>query len=115
MNPHGRGAWSHQERARASLLAALLPESQHREGVSRVCIESRAGSDKHDRRTRDRLRRSRRIDAAMRVDHVGKDGDPLLWLPDQIAGFFVAAEFHGEPDAWQLVNKDQLIDVRNLT
>ncbi|GAA3461048.1 hypothetical protein ACFFSW_32465 [Saccharothrix longispora] len=103
-----------QERARTRLLTELLPRLQHQECVDHVVLESRAGSDKHDRRTLDRLRRSRVVTASLRVDHVRKDATPLVWLPDFIAGSYFAAEHHGEPEPWALIAESHLIDVRTI-
>lgn len=57
-----------QERARARLLTYLLPRLEHMEHAGRVVLESRARSDKHDVRIRDRPRRSRSLSAKLRMD-----------------------------------------------
>jgi hypothetical protein len=104
----------HQERARTRLLTELLPRLQHQESVNHVVLESRSGSDKHDRRTLDRLRRSRTVSAELRMDHVRKDATPLVWLPDFIAGTYFAAEYHDQPEPWELVSTAQVIEVRTV-
>jgi hypothetical protein len=104
----------HQERARTRLLTELLPRLQHQESVNHVVLESRSGSDKHDRRTLDRLRRSRTVSAELRMDHVRKDATPLVWLPDFIAGAYFAAEYHDQPEPWELVSTAQVIEVRTV-
>lgn len=100
-----------QERARARLLTALLPRLQHVEHVRRVIIESRGGSDKHDRRTRDRLRRSRSITAALHVDHARKQDDERLWLPDFIAGSYIGAVSDAGSEPWKIVSESHLTEV----
>ncbi|MBM7770349.1 hypothetical protein JOD54_000553 [Actinokineospora baliensis] len=100
-----------QERARTRLLAHLLPRLQHQEGVERVYLESRSGADRHDRRTRERLRSSRRISTDFRVDHVGKSATPLVWLPDFVAGAYIAAMFHGEAEPWDILTTSHVVDV----
>jgi hypothetical protein len=103
-----------QERARARLLTTLLPRLQHVEHVSRVIIESRGGSDKHDRRTRDRLRHSRSITAAIQVDHAQKQDDERLWLPDFIAGSYVGAVSDAGSEPWKIVSESHLIEVISM-
>ena len=103
-----------QEQARAKLLVELLPHLQHTEGATRVIVESRQAGDRHDRRVRDRLRRSHRIDAAMPVDHKVKDADPGLWAADFIAGAYIAAHHHDEPEPWDILCAAHVIEVRHL-
>lgn len=100
-----------QERARARLLTALLPRLQH---VSRVIIESRGASDKLDRRTRDRLRRSCSITAALQVDHARKQDDERLWLPDFIAGSYIGAVSDAGAEPWKIVSESHLIKVISM-
>lgn len=101
-----------QERARAQLLTELLPRLQHAEHVDHVVIESRQVGDKHDRRTRDRLRQSRRITGALRVNHVGKQGgDPLVWLPDFVIGSYLAAQYHAQLEPWKILTDAHVVDV----
>jgi len=66
------GTHTLQERARARLMAWLLPHLQHVERVDEVVFESRSGGDRHDRRTAERLRRSRRITGQIRLRHGAK-------------------------------------------
>ena len=102
-----------QEAARAKLLVALLPHLQHTERATRVVMESRQAGDRHDRRTRDRLRRSHRIDATMPVDHKVKDADPVLWVADFIAGAYIAAHHHDEPEPWAILCAAHVIEIRH--
>ena len=103
-----------QEQARARLLVELLPHLQHTEGATRVVMESRQAGDRHDRRVRDRLRRSHRIDATMPIDHKVKDADPGLWIPDFIAGAYIAAHHHDEPEPWEILCSAHVIEIGRL-
>ena len=105
---------SRQEQARAKLLVELLPHLQHTEQATRVVVESRQAGDRHDRRVRDRLRRSHRIDAAMPVDHKVKDADPILWVADFIAGAYIAAHHHDEHEPWEILCAAHVIEVRHV-
>jgi hypothetical protein len=100
-----------QERARRRLLTRLLPRLQHEERVRQVVLESRSGSDKHDRRTLDRLRQSRAISAELRMDHVEKKASALVWLPDFVAGAYVAAEYHGRPEPWESISAAHAVEI----
>jgi hypothetical protein len=100
-----------QENARRRLLSALLPRLQHEEDIARVIVESRGGSDSLDRRTVGRLRQSRHLTKALRVDHVPKTGDPLLWIPDFVAGCWIGAQYHSETGPWRILNEAHVIDV----
>jgi hypothetical protein len=102
-----------QEAARRALLCKLLPRLEHIERVHQVVIESRAGSDRHDIRTRNRLRQSRQITAALRIDHEPKSL-PLLWPADWIASAYVAAHHHNDREPWEIINNAQVIDVTTI-
>lgn len=104
---------SEQEQARARLLRELLPRLEHVEGVQHVVLETRAGGDRHDRRTRDRLRRSRQITAQLRIDHAAKT-TPLLWPADWIASAYVAAYHHDESKPWEIINAAHLVDITEI-
>lgn len=101
---------SGQEHARTRLLGELLPRLEHVEGFRHVVLESRGGGDRHDRRTLDRLRRSRRVSAALRVDHAEKTV-PLLWTADFVASSYVAAVRHGETEPWDVISAAHFIEV----
>ncbi|MCS7482366.1 hypothetical protein ACFFQW_20185 [Umezawaea endophytica] len=100
-----------QERARTRLLSQLLPRLQHEQHVRHVVLESRSGSDRHDRRTLDRLRRSRVVSAELRMDHVKKGESALVWLPDFVAGAYFAARYHDQPEPWELITTAHAVDV----
>ncbi|RJQ78441.1 hypothetical protein D5S17_12870 [Pseudonocardiaceae bacterium YIM PH 21723] len=100
-----------QEAARAGLLCRLLPRLEHVENVRSVVIERRRGGDKHDRKVRDRLRRSRQISGGLRVDHADKDAAAELWLADFLLGSLVSATHHDQPEAWEMLCESHVIDV----
>ncbi|WP_143174507.1 hypothetical protein [Streptoalloteichus hindustanus] len=100
-----------QELARARLLARLLPRLQHVERVDAAIIESRHGSDCHDRRTMNRLQRSRQVNSPFRVVHVRKRQDERLWLADFVVGAYVSALLHDEPEPWDIITATHVIDV----
>jgi hypothetical protein len=103
-----------QERARTRLLTQLLPRLQHEEHVQQVVLESRSGSDKHDRRTLDKLRRSHAVSAELRVDHIGKKAFALIWIPDFVAGSYFAAQYHGQPEPWELISAAHAVEVHKF-
>jgi hypothetical protein len=103
-----------QERARVRLLSELLPRLEHTERVSRVVIESRAGADKYDRRTRDRLRRSKHLAGGLYVDHLTKRADRRLWLADFVAGAYIGAELYAEAEPWEVIGAAHMIEVITL-
>ncbi len=77
-------------------------------------IESRQAGDAHDVRVRDHLRRSRKISATLRVDHIRKHGgDPLVWIPDFIIGAYIAAEHHQQREPWNILTDAHVIDIVN--
>ena len=100
-----------QERMRRRLLGWLLPRLEHTESVDYAIVESRSGGDKHDRRTRDRLIKSRQVSSALRVTHVLKHHDELLWVADFVASSYTTAVLHDQPDPWLMLNAAHAIDV----
>lgn len=108
------GAHTGQERARAKLMRWLLPHLQYVEHVEEVVLETRSGGDRHDRRTVDRLRRSRRITTQIRINHGGKTDEPLTWIADFVMGAYVAWGHHSEPGPWNTINTAQAIMVTEL-
>jgi hypothetical protein len=104
-----------QEDARRRLLSRLLPTLQHMEAVDRVIIESRGGSDKSDRRTISRLRRSRHLTSDLRADHAPKAADPLLWVADFVAGSWVGAQYRDEVEPWRVLDEAHAIEVIQQT
>lgn len=79
--PHKR-----QERARVACLKRLVPEL-HSMQVKRLQIESRtAALDQRDVATIIGARFGLPKGAALRVDHLGGETEPLLWAADIVAG-----------------------------
>jgi hypothetical protein len=78
-----------QERCRWLVLGELLTEL-HDAGVDHVWMESRRpNQNMSDLQAVNVFRIQRRIGARLRVDHalpVGPRGEPLLWVPDIVAG-----------------------------
>ncbi len=103
---------SGQEKARARLLCELLPRLEHIEQIGHVVLESRAGGDRFDRRTLNRLRMNHRV-SGLRMDHAGKDL-ALLWTADFVASSYVAATRHNEPKPWEIINAAHPIEITEL-
>lgn len=100
-----------QERARARLLTYLLLRLEHTEHVERVVLESRARSDKHDVRTRDRLRRSRSLSTRLLMDHERKIAEPMTWAADFLVSSYMAAQHHAEMGPWKIISDAHVIEV----
>jgi hypothetical protein len=82
---------SRQERARRCCLERLLYELD-RFGVSEVWLESRrAVQDRRDLHLVDSARRKRLISQELTVQFARPAGEPLLWLPDAVAGAMSAS------------------------
>lgn len=82
---------SKQERARRCCLERLLYELDQL-GVSEVRMESRtAAQDRRDVRLVDSARRKRLISHELQVTFARPTGEPMLWLPDAVAGAMSAA------------------------
>jgi len=104
-------AKSKQERARRKCAEALLPHLQAM-GVTQVVMEARTPSlVEADRRLVTALRGKRLITAELRVDTARAQEEPLLWVPDAIAGAYGAARTLGRTDWLELVGTVQEIAV----
>lgn len=80
-----------QERARAKCMEALLPELEA-QGVVQVWLEARTSSlVRRDLRLVDALRSRQLSTPGMRVDTALPSEEPMLWLPDAVAGAVAAA------------------------
>lgn len=104
------GQWTY------ALGAVLLSSDQHGASVAelsvgRVVLESRGGNDKHDVRTRDRLRRSRSLSTGLPVDHESKIAEPMTWVADFVISSYLAAHQQGEQKPWQIVSGAHVIDI----
>lgn len=87
---------SRQERARALCLTRLLWELAQLD-VPAVTVESRQNRDRHDASTIGAARRAGRAHTALRFDHQRPRDEPLLWLPDLVAGA-VAVAYAGQAE-----------------
>jgi hypothetical protein len=104
---------SKQERARAKCMEALLPELEA-QGVGQVWLEARTRSlVRRDMRLVDAQRSQRLITAAIRVDTARPSEEPMLWLPDAVAGA-VAAARGGRPEYLALIGPVKQINVSTL-
>jgi hypothetical protein len=101
---------SKQERARRCCLERLFYELGSM-GVSRVCLESRAAAaDRRDLRLLDYARDKRLVPADFRVNFARPKDEPMLWLPDIVAGAVTAANL-GEP-RWLVAMSEILTEHR---
>lgn len=83
-----------QERARRICMETLLPELQHM-GVSQVLLEARTPTlNEKDRRQVASLIGKRVISSTLRVSTGRPSEEPMLWVPDAVAGA-VAADRDG--------------------
>ena len=99
-----------QERARAQCLEHLLWELDGL-GVSHVWVENRTDSlNRRDRRTVDRLRGRKIISTAIWVDFAFPSEEPMLWLPDVVAGAVSCARV-GETDEWMSMIEHQVYEI----
>jgi hypothetical protein len=79
-------AHQNQERSRALVLKRLLFELDQRQ-VGHLVLESRHSErDRHDLTAIGRFRNARLVSRRLRVSHGGPLEEPLLWLPDAVAG-----------------------------
>lgn len=100
-----------QERARRCCLECLLYELEGF-GVTRIWLESRAPvQDRRDLRLVDSAREKGLISPDLSVDFARPTQEPLLWLPDAVAGAVTAAQL-GEP-RW-LLTLSESIDIRHV-
>lgn len=78
-----------QERARRTALGLLLPALERR-GVTVAVLESRqVRQDRRDIEAVDAFRSQRRLTDRLRIEHARPTDEPLLWLPDAVAGAVV--------------------------
>ncbi|TQM01716.1 DUF3800 domain-containing protein [Pseudonocardia kunmingensis] len=84
------------ERRRRKCLTRLLGELD-RDGVAEVCLESReAKQNRRDRQLLDVLRSQRSLGPGLRMQHQPGPVEPLLWVPDIVAGS-IGALRRGDP------------------
>lgn len=88
-----------QERARRKCMERLYYEL-HSRGVSRVWVESRDESlNRRDLQMIDALRESGAIGAGMRTEFARPRSEPMLWIPDTVAGAVGAARMDRDSTA----------------
>lgn len=103
-----------QERARRKCLEALLPHLEGM-GVSRVVTEQRTPSlVEADRKMVIAIRGKRLIGPGLRVETARPKEEPMLWLPDAVAGAFGAARDAGKPEYLALIGSVERIEVSTL-
>jgi hypothetical protein len=84
-------------RARALCLEALVWD-QRSQDTTRLLLETREEhNDRVDRRTIAGAKSGRRASAALSYDFGHRDTEPLLWLPDALAGIVASARLEGSP------------------
>lgn len=106
-------AKSKQERARRKCMEALLPEME-RVGVSQVFLEARTPSlVRKDMGLVDACRAKGLIGPSIRVETARPSEEPLLWLPDAVAGAVNAAR-DGQPEYLALIGSVTQIEVSTL-
>lgn len=100
-----------QERARRCCLECLLYELEGF-GVSHALFESRTGAqDRRDLSLVNSARDKALISRRLSVDFARPVQEPMLWLPDAVAGAVTAAQL-GEP-RW-LLTLSESIDIRHV-
>lgn len=102
-----------QQLARRRSLEALVP-ALTREGVGELVIESRGPQDSKDRSVLLKLIELGHCPADLGYSFAGK-AEPLLWLPDAVAGLLSEAECR-RSDHWiaELQRVVQIFEVRRL-
>ncbi|GAA2818466.1 hypothetical protein [Kribbella solani] len=97
-----------QERARRCCLERLLQELSST-GVREVCLESRTATpDRRDLSLVESARRKGLIPRGFRVGFARPRDEPMLWIPDAVAGAVTASRL-GEP-RWQLAMSEILTE-----
>jgi hypothetical protein len=92
-----------QDRARGLCLTRLTWELQQM-GVGQLVIETRGGMDQKDRQILVAAQKSGCADRRLRYSFGQPSSEPLLWLPDAIAGPAVRASHEGMRHCHDQVN-----------
>lgn len=99
-----------QERARAQCMEHLLWQLDQLQ-VEHVWVENRTASlNRRDMQTVDRLRGRRLISNEIRLDFAYPSQEPMLWLPDIVAGAVSCARC-GETDEWMTAIEHQVYEI----
>lgn len=107
-------AKSKQERARRKCLETLLPNLEAM-GVTHVVMEERTPSlVEADKKMLLAIRGKKLITRAIHVETARPKDEPMLWLPDAIAGAFGAARDGGRTDWMDLIGRVEQIEVSAL-
>jgi len=89
------GVRAPSERRRRVCLRRMLFELVEL-GVAHVVAESRGSADdRRDRNLLDALRAQKQIPSALRLDHMPGPLEPMLWIPDVVAGAITASRTTG--------------------
>lgn len=105
-------ALTKQERARRQVLGRLLWELDQRQ-VEHALLESRHPErDGHDIKAIGGFRNAGLLSRRLRVEHGKAKQEPLLWLPDPVAGA-VGDQRCGAPDCLDLLQ--EVVEVQELT
>lgn len=102
-----------QEAARKRILRYLLPVLEG-EKTGNIVIESRHQGDRHDEKVISWLRKSKAVGRQLRVNHVLKSDDSLLWLADAFVSAYTLALTHAERAPWQTLDQMHCIDVQQI-
>jgi hypothetical protein len=104
-----------QERARRLLLGHLLGELDRRQ-VAALMLESRHPErDRHDLKAVGGFRNQRRVSRRLVVGHTRPVQEPLLWVPDAVAGA-VGDDRVGQPTCLRLLTGlVEVLDVGSIT
>lgn len=100
-----------QERARAQCLERLLYELDQL-GVSEVWLETRHFAlNERDLKLVEALRGKRSVSVGIRVEFARPKDEPMLWVPDAVAGAVNAAASGGETEAMDGFGEIEIINV----
>jgi hypothetical protein len=100
-----------QERARAVCMESMLVHL-HSMGVENVLFEQRdQAGNARDGRIVDSIRGKSLIPVRMRVDWGRPLEEPMLWLPDVVAGAAGADRVHGIPEYLETIGGVEVLDI----
>jgi hypothetical protein len=103
-----------QERARRKCLQTLLPHLEQM-GVTYVVMERRTPSlVQKDQKMITAIRGKQLIGSGLRIDTAMPKEEPMLWLPDAVAGAFGAARDAGHVEYLGLIGSVEQIEVSTL-
>ena len=103
-----------QERARRKCLETLLPHLEQM-GVTQVVMEQRTPTlVAKDQRMVVAIRGKQLIGSGLRVDTARPKEEPMLWLPDAVAGALGAARDAGQPEYLALIGSVEQIEVSTV-